>query len=105
MPMVSEGAKLRAELNLLVLRRAEGDLLFWGTLWEDISCAWKLNAVQLRFKECAMAGSSSIVLRKAVPIRDIIKRIMESPPQQEKLATVLGRSDLGVEVEMEEETF
>jgi hypothetical protein len=41
MPTVSEGSKLQAELNLLVLQRAEmaveadrleGDLLFWGNV-------------------------------------------------------------------------
>ena len=115
MPMVSVGGKLQAELNLLVLQRAEmaveadrfeEDLLFWGNVWEDIQCASKLNAVQLRLKEGEMRDSSRpsrMVLRKEVPIREMLKRAVENPPQQEKLA--LGRSDSGIEMEVGEERY
>jgi hypothetical protein len=70
--------------------------------------ASKLNAVQLRLMESVMSSPnrpSSIVLGKEVPIRDMLKRVAESPLKQEKLAPILGRADSGVEVEVEERYF
>lgn len=120
MPMVSEEGKLNAELNLLVLKRAEiaveadrleGDLVFWGSVWEDIGCAVRVSRakeldreLEVRLAEgtlrrCDVAKKN--ILRKEVPIREMLKRVAESRPEK-KVCPVLGRCDSGVAFEMEE---
>lgn len=121
MPMVSEEGRLNAELNVLVLKRAEmaveadrleGDLVFWGSVWEDIGCAVRVSRakeldreLEVRLAEgtlrrCDVAKKN--ILRKEVPIREMLKRVAESRPQG-KVCPVLGRCDSGVAFEMEEE--
>jgi hypothetical protein len=122
MPMVSEEGRLNTELNVLVLKRAEmaveadrleGDLAFWGFVWEDIRCAVRVSRKKLDrelekrlsdgtlIRKCDVAKKN--ILRKEVPIREMLKRVADSRLSERKVCPVLGRCDSGVVFEMEEE--
>lgn len=124
MPMVSEEGRLNAELNVLVLKRAEmgveadrleGILVFWGSVWEDIGCAVRVSRIKESDRElerklaegtlrrCDVVRTG--ILRKEVPIREMLKRVVESTRLEEQEEPMLGRCDSAVGFELEEERY